>query len=220
MVRVSPKLVTLQTSKLVLNTTKTIVALFSFTEVLTPAQDTKLIELFESKMAVISEHGPPGVKEMAKFILDHAYRGLKCRFILHLVEIALQQRAKRTYPACEAKGFTNLKDGIDAATAIAKQAVERFLPYMSGLTKNASIYGLLTWKPGMHLTRSDKTFFYSTILSLYCMYPKKTISWMDSFPDQSVSEDDPYMKNTDFSEEAIQKSRDTTEEQVSLLTVY
>jgi hypothetical protein len=44
-----------------------------------------------------------------------------------------------------------------------KQAVEMFLPYMSGLTKNASIYSLLTRKPGMHLTRSgynEKTFFF------------------------------------------------------------
>jgi hypothetical protein len=69
----------------------------SFTKVLTPAQDTKLIELFESMMAVISEHGPSGVKDMAKFILDHAYRGLKRQFILHLVEIALQQRAIREH---------------------------------------------------------------------------------------------------------------------------
>jgi hypothetical protein len=142
-------LATLQTSRLILHTTyedngnddKSFVAIFCFNGVLTSAQDTKLIELSESTMGVIAEHGPPGLKDMAKFILDHGYQGMKRRFVLHVVEIALKLREKeRTNPAllCEAKGFTNLKDEIEMATTIAKQAVERFLSYMSGLIERAT----------------------------------------------------------------------------------
>jgi hypothetical protein len=124
------------------------------------------------------------------------------------------KRSNPSFPR-EAEAFTNIDVPIQWAATKAAEVAAKFLPFVHCLTKNATVDVLLTWKPALEkvdeTVYNEKTFPFSSILAADRMFANsRGYTRMDSFCDDWIPADDPYMNRTEFTIEQKEESRIVT----------